>query len=135
VEPAACFWVSATPFVPPGNRRRWRRNGRARSGETPVKLLAKLLVKSGFPEPVAVEAVAEPARPESVCVHVSRRERRRVREQGAPALRAGYWFRLRFAAPIAGPICVGHSAHFGLGLFLPAADGRLLQGVSEGLTD
>jgi len=29
-------------------------------------------------------------------------------------------FRLRFPAPVRGPIAVGHSCHFGLGLFLPA---------------
>ena len=29
-------------------------------------------------------------------------------------------FRLRFPAPVSGPIAVGHSCHFGLGLFLPA---------------
>jgi CRISPR-associated protein Csb2 len=28
-------------------------------------------------------------------------------------------FRITFAAPIRGPLCVGHSCHFGLGLFLP----------------
>jgi CRISPR-associated protein Csb2 len=29
-------------------------------------------------------------------------------------------FRIKFAAPVRGPLCVGHSCHFGLGLFLPA---------------
>jgi CRISPR-associated protein Csb2 len=29
-------------------------------------------------------------------------------------------FRLRFPAPVTGPIAVGHSCHFGLGLLLPA---------------
>jgi CRISPR-associated protein Csb2 len=28
-------------------------------------------------------------------------------------------FRIQFAQPVAGPLCLGHSAHFGLGLFLP----------------
>ena len=30
-------------------------------------------------------------------------------------------FRLRFPAPVTGPIAVGHSCHFGLGLFLPVS--------------
>jgi CRISPR-associated protein Csb2 len=28
-------------------------------------------------------------------------------------------FRIKFAAPVRGPICLGHSSHFGMGLFLP----------------
>ena len=32
-------------------------------------------------------------------------------------------FRLTFAQPVSGPISLGHSSHFGLGLFLPAIDG------------
>ncbi len=28
-------------------------------------------------------------------------------------------FRVTFAAPVAGPLCLGHASHFGLGLFLP----------------
>ncbi len=32
-------------------------------------------------------------------------------------------FEIVFASEIRGPICLGHSAHFGLGLFLPAAEG------------
>lgn len=31
-------------------------------------------------------------------------------------------FRIRFAAPVAGPLVLGHSCHFGLGLFVPGAD-------------
>jgi len=31
---------------------------------------------------------------------------------------SGY-FRIRFAAPVTGPICLGHSCHFALGLFVP----------------
>src|SRR5262249_50659986 len=28
-------------------------------------------------------------------------------------------FRLTFATPVHGPLCLGHSCHFGLGLFIP----------------
>ena len=31
-------------------------------------------------------------------------------------------FRLIFPEPIQGPVCLGHSSHFGLGLFLPVKD-------------
>lgn len=30
-------------------------------------------------------------------------------------------FRITFAAPVRGPLCFGHSCHFGLGLFLPSS--------------
>jgi CRISPR-associated protein Csb2 len=29
----------------------------------------------------------------------------------------GYDLRLTFAEPVSGPLCLGHSSHFGLGLF------------------
>jgi CRISPR-associated protein Csb2 len=31
-------------------------------------------------------------------------------------------FRVTFAGPVRGPLCLGHSCHFGLGLFMPAAE-------------
>ena len=31
-------------------------------------------------------------------------------------------FRITFAAPLRGPLCLGHSWHFGLGLFVPGGD-------------
>ncbi|MEX0610721.1 MAG: type I-U CRISPR-associated protein Csb2 [Pirellulales bacterium] len=36
-------------------------------------------------------------------------------------------FKITFEAPVPGPICLGHSSHFGLGLFLPATRG--IEGV------
>lgn len=47
-----------------------------------------------------------------------KRFRRRRRDDGGRR-RAGA-FRIRFVQPVSGPICLGHSSHFGLGLFLPA---------------
>jgi CRISPR-associated protein Csb2 len=39
-------------------------------------------------------------------------------------------FRLTFQRPMQGPICLGHSAHFGMGLFLPLVKGSI--GTSQG---
>jgi CRISPR-associated protein Csb2 len=36
-------------------------------------------------------------------------------------------FRITFAAPMSGPLCLGHSCHFGLGLFLPSAPSGLAE--------
>ena len=46
--------------------------------------------------------------------------RERARKPGDDgACRPRGLFRLRFPKPVAGPIALGHSCHFGLGLFLP----------------
>jgi CRISPR-associated protein Csb2 len=46
-----------------------------------------------------------------------RRARRKPGDDGAR--RATAAFRLEFDREVAGPLCLGHAAHFGLGLFLP----------------
>ena len=47
-----------------------------------------------------------------------RRVRRKPGDDGAN--RATAAFRLEFDRDVAGPLCLGHASHFGLGLFLPA---------------
>lgn len=47
-----------------------------------------------------------------------KRFRRRRRDDGGRR-RAGA-FRITFTQPVSGPICLGHSSHYGLGLYLPA---------------
>jgi hypothetical protein len=42
-----------------------------------------------------------------------------------------YRFRLTFRTAFAGPLCLGHSWHFGLGLFVPTAERRAYQESSE----
>ena len=46
-----------------------------------------------------------------------RRFRGKAEDDGGD--RAAGAFRIVFPSPVAGPICLGHSSHFGLGLFLP----------------
>ncbi|MEW6365728.1 MAG: type I-U CRISPR-associated protein Csb2 [Acidobacteriota bacterium] len=114
-------WVGATPYVPPGNRRRFRKNGRIRSGETPDRLLQKLLVASGFPEPGEITAVQPKSQPNWVHVHETRRERSSRGLHRTTTALPGFYFRIVFPEPVRGPICLGHSSHFGLGLFIPGA--------------
>ena len=47
-----------------------------------------------------------------------RRFRQKLNDDGGR--RPAGAFRLTFEAPINGPIALGHSCHFGLGLFVPA---------------
>ncbi|HRI10046.1 MAG TPA: hypothetical protein PKW35_19630, partial [Nannocystaceae bacterium] len=46
------------------------------------------------------------------------RQRRRGRPQ--PPRTEPWMLRLRFAAPLRGPLALGYASHFGLGLFRPA---------------
>jgi len=47
-----------------------------------------------------------------------KRFRKRRRDDGGRRRSGAY--QITFAQPVAGPICLGHSSHFGMGLFLPA---------------
>jgi CRISPR-associated protein Csb2 len=107
-------WESVTPFVLPAGRRRTRGNGRPRTGETTEVCLRKLVVRFGFPEPEVQLISPEPV---WVTIHETPDEPgQRARERGT-RMRPGYRLRLTFPEPVAGPLCVGHSCHFGLGLF------------------
>lgn len=112
-------WVSATPFVPPGNRRRFRSNGRERPGEKPECLVEKLLRKCGYPVPNRVEILGGEHQHEWVVVHTTRKERTRRLHERTTNMMPGYRLRISFSAPVKGPLALGHSAHFGLGLFSP----------------
>lgn len=116
--PASAVWSSATPFVTPGGRRRFRRSGRLRPGETPERLLTKLLTNAGYPER-SLELLTNETEAEWVAIHETNEQRNRRRAERTRAVLPGYRFRVRFTEPVAGPICVGHSCHFGLGLFVP----------------
>ncbi len=107
-------WESVTPFVLPAGRRRVRENGRPRPGETPEACFRKLVVRFGLPEPQVVLISPEPV---WVTIHETPDERgRRGRERGT-RMRPGYRLQLSFPDSVIGPLCVGHSCHFGLGLF------------------
>jgi len=43
----------------------------------------------------------------------------RSADAAQPAVRYGHGIRLRFAAPVRGPIALGYASHFGLGMFYP----------------
>jgi CRISPR-associated protein Csb2 len=116
---SSAVWVSATPFVTPGNRHRFRKGGRNRPGEAPDCLLRKLLRKSSFADPLTIALIDGPDKAEWVYIHATREERLHFRERRTPVVRPGHSFRIVFREPVNGPICLGHSCHFGLGLFVP----------------
>jgi CRISPR-associated protein Csb2 len=118
-------WVSATPFVV---TRHMKRNGRKRDPreffEAPdgrerfvEQVLREELQRRGlFQDGMVIERL------DYVGTHARLRPlqfrlyRRKAGDDGGARPRG--LFRLRFPQPVAGPIAVGHSCHFGLGLFL-----------------
>ncbi len=110
----AAVWESATPYVPP---RHHLRGGKPRLRESIEHQIRRELSLRGFGEAaqVTVEHLGEP---EWVAVHLPRAERGKTAFIGD---RLGYRLRLRFPAPVGGPIRLGHSSSFGLGLFRPVS--------------
>lgn len=116
-------WLSCTPFVPTRHAKTTR-SGEAKVDEYGVQIgspehdVRRLLVEAEHPEPVSIEPMTSTilgGKPTGWL------QFKTVRNVGAGARTAnrGYGFRLRFAAPVRGPIVVGYGAHFGLGLFVP----------------
>lgn len=77
--------------------------------------ISRELRQRGLAEQVEVEFTGPPA---WVSVHVPRRE---ANERAFIGDRRGQAVRLRFSSPVAGPIRLGRSSSFGLGLFRPVA--------------
>jgi CRISPR-associated protein Csb2 len=119
--PISSTWISATPFVIPGGRIRFRKHGRLRPGETADRLLEKLLTAAGYPTP-ELSAVTNETEEEWVAVHEPPEQRQRRREARTRAVLPGHRFCLEFPKAVSGPICIGHSCHFGLGLFVPSTE-------------
>lgn len=106
----SAIWESVTPYVPP---RHHLRGGRERDGESMAEQIQRELQRRGVTDSVEVEIVGSPA---WVSVHVPRREAHKRAVIGA---RRGHVIRLLFSLPVSGPIRLGHSSSFGLGLFRP----------------
>lgn len=123
-------WVSATPFLSTRHpkRRGLKRDPAHLLGEINrdaflrVVLLEELerlrLRRPNVPAATAVEPLLEHRigvrrlRPIQF-----RRFRQKAGDDGGR--RPSGAFRIVFPVPVAGPICLGHSSHFGLGLFVP----------------
>jgi len=106
-------WESVTPYVPP---RHHLRGGNEREGESIVDQIRRELVRRGIDRDVDVDLVGAPR---WVSVHVPRREANQRRFIGD---RRAQMVRLRFSESVVGPIRLGHSSSFGLGLFRPVEE-------------
>jgi len=109
----ASNWTSATPYVP--LRRYWGTHGK-RHLSPDRQLAAEFESRIG----VRCEVQAITAVPERVFVRVG--SPRRNGPLPTPTRRA-FRLRIRTVVPIRGPLVLGHSAHFGLGQFIPDRSG------------
>jgi CRISPR-associated protein Csb2 len=105
-------WESVTPYVPP---RHYLRNGKPRPRESIEQQVRRELVLRGYTQSANVLRV-EVARHRWVSVHLPRREAARRSVIGD---RLGYDLRIVFEQSVHGPLRLGHSSSFGLGLFRP----------------
>lgn len=104
------FWDTVTPYVPP--RYAYDRKGKVKAGESPEAQLRLELDRQGYDTSGLSIEVKEEAT-EWVRVHRPRRNR----DEPSNADRIGHQVTLEFNNPVRGPISLGHSSHFGLGLF------------------
>lgn len=104
-------WESVTPYVP---ARHHLRGGKERKGESMADQIRGEVQRRELAPDVEVELVG---RPDWVSVHIPRRE---ASKRAFIGDRRGQMVRLHFADPVVGPIRLGHSSSFGLGLFRPA---------------
>ena len=112
-------WESVTPFVPPANRHRFRKNGRLRPGESIDRILSILLQAESKPEPRRVTLLGDEQEQVWVNLHETRTMRFSRESDRTPWVRPGFRLQVEFPVPVRGPLILGDSSHFGLGLFLP----------------
>jgi CRISPR-associated protein Csb2 len=110
-----CEWESLTPYVPP--RHVYGRSGKEKPGCSVVEQLSSELESRGFPVGRLIAAVRE-------CGWVKIHRNKPARDARTNNDKLGYTVKLAFGEPVKGPISVGASSHFGLGLFVPAAPER-----------
>jgi CRISPR-associated protein Csb2 len=109
-------WESATPFVIPAQRHTVRRNGKQRPNEKPERVVEKLLIAAGLRVPTKIELLEEMKDREWVKIHGAlSRQAAEHREPGR--FRPGYRMRITFPDSVNGPLILGDSAHFGVGVF------------------
>ncbi len=116
-QATARVWESVTPFVRPHNRHVRRPNGKLRPEEEPEGLCSKLIEKVWGVRPLQVEPLKADAPWVKLHETAVMRQERRAGRRRTPHVGPGYFLRVTFAEEFQGPLIVGDSAHFGLGVF------------------
>lgn len=127
-------WISATPFlVTRMPKRRGRKKdplhlrGRVNERAFAEHVLREQLAVRGLPEPVAI--VSLPAHRVGIRqLRPIQFQRFRGKRGDDGGNRSNGAFRIVFESPVQGPLCLGHSCHFGLGLFVPVEEESIQEG-------
>jgi CRISPR-associated protein Csb2 len=122
-------WVSVTAFARPANRHSVRASGRKRHSEEPEQICATLIEKVWGIRPRSVVRIDENVQWVKLHESVAMRKARRLQGDRTPRVALGYRLCVTFDQAFNGPLIVGDSSHFGLGLFRAsrpesAPDGR-----------
>lgn len=122
------IWRSRTPFVPTRHGK-LRKDGTEKCDEDgywidgPRHDLRRILVENDFPEPVRISDVDDAD--ELAWTKLDGKKTRwlefRTDRQGGGrrSTYRGFGFEIEFPEPVAGPVCAGYGAHYGLGRFEP----------------
>jgi CRISPR-associated protein Csb2 len=138
---ASSEWISATPFVAPRHlKRRGTKRDPEELWESPTAFLAavlreelaRLIERRADLASLSLDSIkVEPMTDEHGVFRIGARRLRpiqfkRFRQKRGDdgGVRPAGAFRITFPQPVCGPICLGHSSHFGLGLFVPALVGN-----------
>ena len=127
-------WISATPYIATrfaktrGRQRVDMRSLTARAAYLAANLREELIrladrVDGGFPA-FKIEPLVDGTAFRLLGTHVLRPiqfKRFRQKHSDDGGRRPAGFFRITFDSPVVGPIALGHSAHFGMGLFMPVA--------------
>src|SRR5690625_310844 len=120
-------WESMTPFVPA--RHAFDRRGKPKPGEDPLTQLHKELERLSLNtvEVVCLNRNNQPTPNNELGNGEWVKTHRTKRQSGDPSntSKRGFRFRIIFSEPVFGPIALGHSSHYGLGLFVPVDDAQL----------
>jgi CRISPR-associated protein Csb2 len=121
---SSTVWTSATPFVVTRYPKlRGTKRDRPEDYASPrafaEHVLRQELQRRGELPPVVSICEEEGIGPQRLRSIQFQRFRSKRGDDGGR--RPAFIGRIQFASPVRGPLCLGHSCHFGLGLFLPAA--------------
>lgn len=110
------IWETLVPYVPPLHVLRC--NGKAKPGADVESQIKSHLNKLGLPSAELITLQAHNESVQWMKVHRPRRSRNAHTNDDKRA----YRIRVTFCESIKGPLFLGHSSHFGLGLFAPVTD-------------
>jgi len=126
------IWISCTPFIATRypKARGKKRDPRELLGLDNQRAFAQQVLKEELqrlrehiprlPEPVLIEPLnAEHRCGPKLNLRPIQFKRYRQKQSDDGGRRPAGAFRIIFPEPVYGPLCLGHSAHFGLGLFIP----------------